>query len=89
VINEMQFGFSPGKGTTSGQFMTRHVWEKFLAQHNCIRYRDWLSLNPEKAFDRVPREVLRSALRRPAVGHSMECEIHKINARICCTTTGV
>ena len=52
-IDNMQFGFIPGKGTTDAIFIMRQVQEKQL-------YYAFVDL--EKAFDRVPREVVRWAL---------------------------
>ena len=65
-IDEMQFAFVPGRGTTDAIFITRQLQEKFLARKdpngkNHILYYAFVDL--EKAFDRVPRKVLWWAMR--------------------------
>jgi hypothetical protein len=54
-IDDMQFGFRPGRGTTDAIFIIRQVQEKFLLKKQNL----WIAIvDLEKAFDRVPREVL-------------------------------
>ena len=60
-INGMQFGFMPGKGMTDGIFVVRQMQEKFLAKKRPLYY---AFVDLEKAFDRIPREVVRWALRK-------------------------
>lgn len=60
-INGMQFGFMPGKGTTDAIFVVRQLQEKFLVKKRALFY---AFVDLEKAFDRVPREVVRWALRK-------------------------
>ena len=57
----MQFGFMPGKGTTDAIFIMRQVQEKHQAKKKKLYY---AFVDLEKAFDRVPREVVRWALRK-------------------------
>ena len=59
-IDAMQFGFMPGKGTTDAIFIARQVQENHLAKRKDL-YLAFVDL--EKAFDRVPREVVKWALR--------------------------
>ena len=60
-INEMQFGFMPGKGTTDAIFIVRQLQEKYLAKKKDLYF---AFVDLEKAFDRVPREVVKWALRK-------------------------
>jgi len=58
-INDMQFGFMRGKGTTDAIFIVRHMQEKSRAKGMKL-YLGFVDL--EKAFDRVLREVIRWAV---------------------------
>jgi len=55
----MQFGFLKGKGTTDAIFIVRRIREKFRAKGKKL-YFDFVYL--EKAFDWVPRDVIRRAM---------------------------
>ena len=59
-IDEMQFGFVPGKGTTDAIFIVRQLQEKYIAANKPLYF---AFVDLEKAFDRVPRKVLWWALR--------------------------
>ena len=63
-IDNMQFGFMPGKGTTDAISIIRQVQEKHQAKKKKLYY---ALVDIEKAFDRVPREVVRWALRKLGV----------------------
>ena len=59
-IDDMQFGFVPGRGTTDAIFIVRQLQEKYLAVNKPLYF---AFVDLEKAFDRVPRKVLWWALR--------------------------
>ena len=63
-IDNSQFGFVPGRGTTDAIFVVRQLQEKYLAANKRL-YVAFVDL--EKAFDRVPRKVIRWALRKLGV----------------------
>ena len=63
-IDDMQCGFIPGKGTVDAIFMVRQLQEKFLEKRKDLFF---AFVDLKKAFDRVPREVVRWALRQLGV----------------------
>ena len=56
-LNEMQFGFMPGKGTVDAIFIVRKMYMCFV--------------DMEKAFDRVPRKVMEWAMRKKDLSEVM------------------
>ena len=82
-IDAMHFGFMPGRGTTDAVFVVRQLQEKYLQKRREL----WMAfVDLEKAFDRVPREVLWWALRRLGVEKGM---IRLIKAMYAGSTTAV
>ena len=63
-IDEMQFGFVPGRGTTDAIFLLRQLQEKYLGKRKTL-YSAFVDL--EKAFDRVPLKVVWWAMRKLSV----------------------
>ena len=63
-IDGMQFGFVPGKGTTDAIFIARQMQEKYRSVKKPLYF---AFVDLEKAFDRVPRDVLWWALRSVGV----------------------
>ena len=63
-IDDMQFGFMPGRGTTDAIFIARQLQEKKLSKNQML-YLAFVDL--EKAFDRVPRKVLWWSMRKLGV----------------------
>ena len=59
MIDEMQFGFMPGKSTTHASFILRRMQEEFRGREKKL-FMCFLYL--EKAFDRVPRKVMEWSL---------------------------
>jgi len=57
----MQYGFMKGKGTTDAIFIVRQMQEMFRAKGKKL-YFGFVGL--EEAFDRVPREAVRWAMRK-------------------------
>jgi len=60
----MQFGFMKGKGTTDAIFMARQMQENFRVKGKKLYFG---LVDLEKAFDRVPREVISWAMRKLGV----------------------
>ena len=71
-IREEQYGFVAGKGTTDVIFILRQLQEKYLENDKEL-YLVFVDL--EKAFDRVPRVLIESSLRKKGV---MECYVKAV-----------
>ena len=64
TIDESQFVFVPGRGTSDAIFVIRQLQEKYLTVSKQI-YMAFVDL--EKAFDQVPHKVIWWAMRKLAV----------------------
>ena len=60
-LNEMQFGFKPGKGTVNAIFIVKRMQEEY---QNKDKKSYMCFVDMEKAFDRVPRKVTEWAMRK-------------------------
>ena len=70
-LNEMQFGFMPGKGTVDAIFIVRRMQEKYQKKDKlCMCFVDM-----EKAFDRVPRKVMEWAMRKKGLSEVIVREV--------------
>ena len=80
-IDDSQFGFVPGRGTTDTIFVVRQLQEKYLAANKRL-YMAFIDL--EKVFDQVPRKVIWWVLRKHDVEEWIVRLVHGLyaNARI-------
>ena len=76
-IDDFQFGFVPGRGTTDAIFVVRQLQEKYLAASKRL-YMALVDL--EKAFDLVPRKVIWWALRKLGVDEWIVQLVQGMNA---------
>ena len=60
-IDDMQFGFMPGRGTTDAIFILRQLQEKYIGKRKDLFF---AFVDLEKAFDRIPRKVLWWSMRK-------------------------
>ena len=69
-IEDSQFGFVLGRGTTDAIFVIGQLQEKYLAANKRL-YMAFVDL--EKAFDQVPRKIIWWALRKLGVDEWIVC----------------
>ena len=60
-LNEMQFGFMPGKGTVDAVFIVRRMQEEYQKKDKKL-YMCFVDM--EKVFNRVPKKVMEWAMRK-------------------------
>ena len=72
-IGQYQYGFRSGKSTTGAIFIIRQLQERFIAKNRKLYH---LFIDLEKAFDRVPRQAIRWALRRQLVPEAINKSYH-------------
>ena len=71
-IREEQYGFVAGKETTDAIFILRQLQEKYLENDKELHL---VFQDLEKAFDRVPRVLIESSLRKKGV---VECYVKAV-----------
>ena len=72
-MDEMQFGFMPGKGTIDAVFILRKLQEEYLDKEKKL-YMCFVDL--EKAFDRFPKKVLEWAMKKRGI---LEVMVRAVN----------
>ena len=74
-IDEMQYGFMSGRGTTDAIFIVRQLQEKHLAANRPLHM---AFVDLEKAFDRVPRDVIWWAMRKLGTDKWLVCLVQSM-----------
>ena len=64
TVDQMQFGFMPGRSTVDAIFILRRMQESYLKKNRKIFI---YFVDLEKAFDRVPKKVIEWTLRKKLV----------------------
>ena len=63
-VDQMQFGFMPGRSTVGAIFILKRMQESYIEKNRKLFI---CFVDLEKAFDRVPRKVIEWALRKKLV----------------------
>ena len=74
-IDEMQCGFMSGRGTTDAIFIVSQLQEKHLTANKSLYM---AFVYQEKAFDRVPRDVIWWAMRKLGINEWLVCLVESI-----------
>ena len=67
-IDDMQFGFIPGKGTINTVFILRRIQEEYLAEQKKLYV---CPVDLKKAFDRVRRKYEEWAMRKKGIPQAL------------------
>ena len=68
VVDDIQFGFIPGRGTTDALFIVRRMQEEYKEKDK-ILYTCFVNL--EKIFDRVPRRAMQWGMRKNSLSDTL------------------
>ena len=68
MMDDMQFGFMPGKGTIDAVFILRWTYEEYLAKHQklCMCF-----VHLEVTFGRVQRKVVEWEMRKKGIPEAL------------------
>ena len=78
-IDNCQFGYNPGRGTTDAIFVQKQLQEKYLAANKRL-YMAFIDL--EKASDGVPQKVIWWALRKLGVEEWIARVVQRMYANV-------